>query len=505
MLPFKRIPANQRRSHTGMNIYTARPGIIERITLLGGTALLLLCICIFSYTGNFIFIGIPVALAGLTWLVLNWKSFYWFFLLTIPLSCEITLFGETLATTVPDEQIMWIWVLVTGALVLYNYKIIPRWFLSHPLTLILFFQFFWLVVAVIFSQNHFLSLKFFAAKIWFLTSYIILPVIVFRQKKDFRRAFILFVVPITLHALFAFTWHFFLNFDFWDSNTVVRPFYANHVDYSTVLSMIFPLLLIAYQLKKGKTWSRVILLLLIIFYIPAIYYAAARAAMLAVVFSLGVAFAVRKKLVNWVMPAFFGFVLLVLTLLMTDNKYIDYRPNMKYTATQRTFSDLITATFRGRDMSSMERFYRWIASIKMSREHPLTGVGPNNFYDHYKGHTVPMFKTWVSRNPERSTTHNYFLFMLVEQGWPAMILYGILIMTVFAQGQRIYHQTSDPFYKKATMGLIMMFAAGFVNNFFSELLETHKIGALFYLSISLLIVMDHLTRKEKAIEAKPES
>src|SRR5690606_8506871 len=207
-----------------------------------------------------------------------------------------------------------------------------------------------------------------------------------------------------------------------------------------------------------------ILLAVIVFFIPAIYFAAARAAMLAVVFSLGVAFAIRKKLVNFIMPAFYAFIIMVLSVVTYNNTYIKYRPNMKYTATQRTFSDLITATFRGHDMSSMERFYRWIASIKMSTEHPMVGVGPNNFYDHYKGHTVPMFKTWVSRNPERSTTHNYFLFMLVEQGWPSMLLYAVLLVVVFAQAQKIYHRTRDPFYKKVTMGLIMMFAAGFVNN-----------------------------------------
>jgi hypothetical protein len=41
-----------------------------------------------------------------------------------------------------------------------------------------------------------------------------------------------------------------------------------------------------------------------------------------------------------------------------------------------------------------------------------------------------------------------------------------------------------------------MFAAGFVNNFFSELIENHKVGALFYLSISLLVILDLKSRKE---------
>ncbi len=85
--------------------------------------------------------------------------------------------------------------------------------------------------------------------------------------------------------------------------------------------------------------------------------------------------------------------------------------------------------------------------------------------------------------------------MLVEQGWPAMILYGLLMMAIFSNGQRIYHQSRDPFFKKVTMGLIMTAAVGFVNNFFSELIETDKVGALFYIPIALLIVIDHINKK----------
>lgn len=467
----------------------------ERLILAGGTALLLLCIAVFAYTGNFLLLAVPFALAAFTWISLNWRSFYWFFLFTIPLSCEIYL--GSLSTTVPDEQIMWMFVPLVLLLLAWNFRRLPVWFLRHPFTLILFFQFIWLIIAVAFSENHLLSLKFLAAKIWFLTSYVILPVFIFREKKDFIRAFLLFMIPAMLHALVAFVWHFYLDFDYWASNDVVRPFYYNHVDYSTVLSMLFPLALTAWQLNKGKKWPRRISLWVIIFLIPAIYVAGARAAMLGVIFSLIVALAIRKKLVNFLLPLFFVFVASVATYLIHNETYVKFRPEMKYTATQRTFSDLMTATFTGRDMSSMERFYRWIAASRMSQERPLTGVGPNNFYDHYKAYTSPMFKTWVSRNPERSTTHNYLLFMLVEQGWPSMILYVILVFLVLWQAQRIYHQTTDPFFKKVTMGLVMMFAVGFINNFFSELLETHKVGALFYLSITLLIITDHLTRPKK--------
>jgi len=74
--------------------------------------------------------------------------------------------------------------------------------------------------------------------------------------------------------------------------------------------------------------------------------------------------------------------------------------------------------------------------------------------------------------------------MLVEQGWPALILYGIFVWMTINYGQKLYKNIQDPFYKKAVLGLSMMFGAGFVNYFFSELLETHKIVALFFRSVS---------------------
>jgi len=61
---------------------------------------------------------------------------------------------------------------------------------------------------------------------------------------------------------------------------------------------------------------------------------------------------------------------------------------------------------------------------------------------------------------------------------------------LFARAQQVYHRFKDKFYRAVTLGLAMCIAAGFINNFFSELIETHKIGALFYIPVALLIVLD---------------
>jgi O-antigen ligase len=478
-----------------MSVVTAK----TEHTILGlGSLLFLVCLAVFVISGSYMVLAVPFAAAVAAFTILNWKAAFWMLILCIPLSAEVSIFDGVLATTVPDEQLMWLFLGVLLFLTLRYRNVLPEWFLRHPLTLILALQLLWLVIAVIFSTDFLPSLKYLLAKLWFWSSFIIFPVMVFTEKKHFKRAFLFFAIPVLIHAVFAFCWHYKLNFGYRESNLVVFPFYQNHVDHSSVLSMLFPLVIIAYQLSKGNKLARLIWLAAIIFLIPAIYVAAARAAMLGVIFAFVIAFAIRKKLVQWVMPSIYTLVLLAVLGMAYNNNFMKFRPSNS-TATQKTFMETVTATFTGKDMSSMERFYRWIAGVRMSTEHPLTGVGPNNFYENYKPYTVTAFKTWVSRNPERSTTHNYFLFVLVEQGWPAMLLYGALLIVMFKTAQRIYHRTDDIFYKKVAMGLAMSLAVGFVNNFFSELLETHKVGALFYISIALLIVLDYITRPSVAI------
>jgi O-antigen ligase len=469
--------------------------------------LLFASIALFAFTGSYLLLAAPVAYLYLFLLYTNWKLAYWIFLFTIPISIQLEFFSGSLSTSIPDEPLMWLFLLLFGAIAMTRPRVLPRWWWSNPLTVIVVLQLIWLAVSVIFSTEPLFSVKFLLAKVWFLVSFFILPVFIFKEKKDFRKAFLFFLIPLLATVIIIFLRHRAIGFNFRKVEKAIAGIYYNHVDYSTVMSMFFPILCLAYPLTRGMSWVwRGLLLLIIIFFLPAIYFTYARAAMVALIFAYGIYIAIRLKLVNFVMPVFYGAMILLLAYMIKGNRYISYRPMYEHTYMHKTWTDHIIATFRGEDMSSMERLYRWIAGIRMSTDRPLTGYGPNSFYYHYKPYAVSAFRTYVSRNEERSTTHNYFLLMLVEQGWPAMILYAILVMVFFAQAQKVYYRFKDRFYKKCTLGLAMMFGAGFINNFFSELLETHKVGALFYLSIALLIILDRKSRDlagQVETEAKP--
>jgi O-antigen ligase len=471
----------------------------------GAFLLLFASIFVFAWTGNYYVLIAPIAFLYFVLLGINWKAAWWIFLFTIPASVQIDFANDTMAITLPDEPLMWIFLLLFILVWARNPNHLPKWWWKDSLVFIVVLQFICTIISVIFSKMVFFSFKFLLAKSWLLACFFILPIWIFREKKDYIKGFFILLVPMLVTIIVILIHHAILHFSFDKVQKAMSGLYYNHVDYSTVISMFFPLLLVAWPLTKGKgIIIRSLLLLVILLFMVALFFAYARAAYFGIVFAIVIGLAMRARLVNLVMPAFYGLLIMLIAYMVPNNKYIEFRPDYNKTYMHKNFADHMIATFRGKDMSSMERLYRWIAAIRMSKERPLTGYGPRSFYYYYKPYAVTSFETYVSRNKEHSTTHNYFLYMLVEQGWPAMLLYALLIYVIFAKAQKIYHRFNDRFYRLCTIGLTMTLAVGFINNFFSELIETHKVAALFYIPLALLVVLDRKSKIEDGT-AEPEN
>ena len=74
--------------------------------------ILFLTICLFSFTGNAFVLMAPLVFLYIVLVCLNWRMAYWFFLFTIPASIQINFDRDTMAITLPDEPIMWIFLLL---------------------------------------------------------------------------------------------------------------------------------------------------------------------------------------------------------------------------------------------------------------------------------------------------------------------------------------------------------------------------------------------------------
>ena len=172
------------------------------------------------------------------------------------------------------------------------------------------------------------------------------------------------------------------------------------------------------------------------------------------------------------------------------NHYLNYAPEFETTIYHEQLDEHLMSTFEGKDVSSAERIYRWIAGVRMWKDRPLTGFGPGNFNQFYKRYTVDMFQTYVSDNPERSSVHNYFLLLLADQGLFGLIIFVAFTIVLLVRGERIYHACSNRDEKRYCMALLLSIIIIYVNTFLSDLLETDKIGAVFFICVALLVNQD---------------
>lgn len=427
----------------------------------------------------------------------NKELFFFILLFSLPVSFEYN-FSSTLATDIPDEFLM---LFVTGlciAYCIYYPQSISKKILSHPLILLLFLILGWTLISVIFSTDIIVSLKFWLAKTWYIGAFVLAPLIILKDKRTITIAAVGFCFAMLLVVAIALVRHSENGFSFATINQAVAPFFRNHVNYSAMLVCIIPVLIAIHGLCRSYN-KKILLTGLILVAITALILSYARGAWLALLIG-GLAYWLIRK--RWIVSTYLLVLMIAagaLFWLKNNDRYLKYAPDFKTTIFHKNFGEHLIATYKLKDVSTEERFYRWIAGVRMIKDNWLTGYGPNTFYENYKGYTVPAFKTWVSDNKDHSTIHNYFLLTAIEQGIPGLILFFLLLGAMLLYAQKLYHQIKDQFYKTVaiTTGVIVCMIITLI--FLSDLIETDKIGSLFFLSIAMLIVADRNSDKDLRI------
>jgi O-antigen ligase len=277
-----------------------------------------------------------------------------------------------------------------------------------------------------------------------------------------------------------------MEFSFDNITKAVRPIYRNHVNYAVFITMLLPFIFLA------KSWYPVnyvrykILKYSIPVFLAAIYLSYTRGAWLAVVAMAFYFLVLRFNLTKYVLVAAGVAVIGFTTYILKDNNYLKYSPDFEHTIYHDELAEHLTSTFEMEDMSTVERFYRWIAAVNLFKENPVVGVGPNNFVSNYKKYTVTAYETYISDNEERSTVHNYFLLLLTEEGLPALVLFIALLVTILLTAQKTYNTVTEN-RKKYIVAITLCIVAFLLNNTLSDLVEANKVGSLFFMCLAMLI------------------
>lgn len=440
------------------------------------------------YTGYFFLAATPFVLLFFytSWQHLNWVFFFLIFVL--PFSTEIQI-SETLGTDFPDEPLMLLVAVLFFCYWIFTPGTISKKILAHPLIWLLLLSVSWAVISSIFSTKPLLSFKFLLAKSWYIGAFVLAALIVCKEKANIRTAAFALVSAMLTVTFIALCKHSLYGFSFADINLALKPFFRNHVNYSAMLVCSIPIVFVYWQKVNNRKYKGLAAILLGML-LAALFLSYARGAWLALLVGISAAWLIKKKRLVYVYIAGICITAAALYWIKTDDRYLKYAHDYRTTIFHEDFRDHLVATYEFKDVSTAERFYRWIAGVRMIKDNWLTGFGPNSFYANYQPYTIPAFKTWVSDNPEHSTVHNYFLLITVEQGIPGLVIFLLLCGAMLLYAQRLYHRCRDPFYKNVALIAGVVLTMILTVNFLSDLIETDKIGSLFFLCIALLISAD---------------
>lgn len=433
-----------------------------------------------------LFFIIPAATLFVYWLIHDLRAIYVLMIAVLPFTVEVEL-PNGLGLDLPTELLM---ILLTGLgciLLLLNSARIPARYFLHPISVLLILHMSWIGFTTLLSTDPTTSLKYLLAKTWYIVPFYGLPFYFLKKKADILIVIKYLLLSLAIACSYVWFNHAQTGFSFSEINRSGYPIFRNHVNYAC-LTLISTPFYVLYTIQYKGRWKS-LLYLLGLFFIMSIFLSYTRAAMIALVVGFISVYIIKWKLIKPALVIAAIASIFVIHSLLQDNEFILHAPDYNKTISHQKFDDLIDATAKGEDISTMERAYRWVAGYYMIQDKPIAGFGPGTFYSNYKSYAISLFKTYVSGNPERSTIHNYYFLVLVEQGIVGFLIFIGIILYALIRGQSLYHQLVG-FEKQLLLAAMVCFIMILTINLINDLIESLKVGAFFFLSLSLIVASD---------------
>ena len=418
---------------------------------------------------------------------IEWRWLYFGLFAVLPFTQEIGLLGG-FSMDVPSEPLMLALTACVGLALLLGQGRLPAREWRHPLLLILALMLLWTALDAAFSVDTTKSLKYLLAKVWYLTPFVLGTLLVVRRPGQAWRFAAVYAASATMSVLYVASRHATQGFSFADINWALHPFFRNHVIYATMLALLLPFIWFGRRAAATRVarlgWG--VALGVLLFGLLTSY---TRASILSVPIAALYFLVLRLRLTRVLLLVVAVATSLTVSYFVVGDRYMEYAPDYEHTVFNgQNFEQHLEATYKFKDVSGMERVYRWVAAARMIGEKPLVGSGAATFYPEYKRYTVKSFRTYVSANPEKSTTHNYFLLQLAEQGLPGFFLFLTLIATALLLAERLYHRAAGrPEVRRVVLAATLCFVIIVFHLTLNELVEVDKIGPVFFVCLALLV------------------
>ncbi len=437
--------------------------------------------------------ALPFALLVVLLAIVDFRMLFYILCFCIPLSIQFNV-TASLSTDLPTEPLMVGLMLVYIFYFIKNFKTLKPDFFKHPMTILLLLHVAWIMITSVTSLDQVVSVKFLLAKLWYVVVFYFLAGHVLKTEKALKTFFWVVLIPLFLTVTIVMVRHSTYGFSFSDINWVLGPFYSNHVIYASIIVLFMPFIWLALNWFPKKSLTRFFLLFLMVYAVIAIQFSFTRAAYVSLVLAIISSYVIRFRLMRYALGLSLILSIAFFAFLINKNTYLDYAPNFERAVTHSNFENLLEATTKLEDISTVERFYRWIAGRYMVEERPMLGFGPGNFINYYRSYTVNSFQTYVSDNEENSGVHFYYLMLFIEQGIFGLIIFLILSFYMLIKGEAVYHQCKTNHLKRIVMAALLCIIIVDSLLIMNDMIEVDKIGSFFFMSMALIVNVDLMNK-----------
>lgn len=412
----------------------------------------------------------------------------YFMAFVTPLSVMMNDERFSIGLSLPSEFIMISVTLLFLCRILYDLKLDPR-LAKHPISIVIYIYLIWMLLTSITSEIPVVSFKFWASKLWFITSsyFMVLQLI----KDDLKKAvkfFNCYTVGLCIVVIYTTIRHSLWGFSEWSGHWVMSPFYNDHTAYGAILAFFIPIVmafLFSTKEKKQKIFYGLAAALLL----TGLYLSFCRAAWLSIVAVIGVWVVMRLRI---------KFSWLVMTALVLGSLFYFYSDDILYKMgrnSQDTSGNLVehlqSMSNISTDASNVERLNRWTSAFGMIEERPILGWGPGTYqfvyapFQKYKYHTII-----TTDFGDGGNAHSEYLGPCSESGIIGLLTVLALAVVVLYCGIRAYSQCSEPFQKRLVLAMTLALVSYFVHGFLNNFLDTDKLSLPFWAAIAVVAVID---------------
>jgi O-antigen ligase len=436
---------------------------------------------------NYLFFAVPVVLGILLLYIFSLDKVMMLISFIIPLSVTLKEF-EQLAVSLPAEP------LLAGVMILFIAKLLyegnyDRKISHHPIAIVIYCIFLWMIVTTITSEMPLVSIKFIVSRLWFVIPSFFFCALLFKKPKNIDRFIWLYIASLCIVVVYTTIIHAQHGFDNDSAHWVMSPFYNDHTAYGAALA-IYLIFAITYAFIPGiKSRQKIFILAAVALLSVAMVLSSCRAAWVSLAASLGVLICVLLKIkFRWV---FTTLVILVGLFFAFQHQIIDALEHNNQDASGDIVENIQSITNISTDASNLERFNRWHSAFRLFADRPVFGWGPGTYQFVYAPYQMSKDKTIISTNAgDGGNAHSEYIGPLAEQGFMGTILMLALVITVVYTGLKAYNKAKNKKAKVLVLGATLAFFGYFVHGFLNNFLDTDKLAVPVWSCAALIAVID---------------